>query len=182
MKIEQSFVESCKKMDFTFAKAAQIELKLFLWLDYSVFESIKEKEGVQKAFDIHMKIWRSWVPDILEEYKREYNTNEIESNLASLIQIIKYFFDTNGCLMKITKANDNEFVGIIDRCPFVENAEKEYGITQENDYCKSLELIVNSILKKLIDEIVDPNKFQLEISKSICKGDKYCKIEVSKLI
>ena len=182
MKAEKSLIESCKKMDFTFDKAARIELKNFLWIDHSVFENIKEKEGLEKAFEIHMKIWLSWIPDILEEFKREYNINEINSDLTSIIQIIKYYFDTKGCLMKITEVNQDGFVGIVDRCPFVENSKEEYGIGKGCEYYKSLFLIEKSFLRYLIDKIAKPNNisFELDLDKAICNGNKYCRLKVNK--
>jgi hypothetical protein len=180
MKAEKSLIESCKKMDFTFDKAAKIELELFLWIDHSVFENIKEKEGLEKAFEIHMKIWLSWIPDILEEFKREYNINEINSDLTSVMQIIKYYFDTKGCLMKITEINKDGFVGIVDRCPFVENSKEEYNIVNSCEYYNSLFLIEKSFLRYLIDKIVKPNNISFELDKAICNGNKYCRLKVNK--
>jgi len=180
MKADKSLIESCKKMKFSFDKAAKIELKNFLWIDHGVFENIKKNEGIEKAYEIHKKIGLSWVPDILEEFKRSFNINEINSDIRAIMQIVKYYFDTKGCLMKITEHDSDGFVGIVDRCSFVENAREEYGLVSGCEYFKSLFQVEKYFLRNLIDKIMGPNHINFELDKAVCNGDKCCRLKISK--
>jgi hypothetical protein len=171
----KSYVEACRTIDLPFEKAASVELESFLAMDFLAFQKTRAAEGLDQARQLHKRIWLDWIADLLEEVKRDLGIRQILT-LDTLGRVAKYHFDNKGCFMTIVESNKDRFVGIVDRCAFVEHSVERFGLAIGSEYHRSLDEIELAFAKSLVEDGMFENPIRASFDKSICRGDDLCRL------